>query len=755
MRSARRISMKPAFRFCLGAALALVALVRSDVPARACAGGPEPVAVSLSNPDMPLVRFAAGDLGIVRPTFARSYLVVAYRYLAGLPLDPAEQTGALTLWARRLALVDAKYIDPTGRLARPPETTPAAVQVWLDARLLIPNAPGVQIQTDYYNPSDYSNVQNCLNDSFHAAATRLRALVTEVRPESDEVRAWLAAQDQVFANCDVAPQEDLRGWNGPRKPKTIPPALPTTAPARATMDRDYQIAAASLYGGDYKEAERRFVVVGGDKASPYRARARYLVARAIVRGAPASPDPPLEYRRALSVLDDVVLDPTCAQAHAGAIRYRTLVLSRLQADARIRETSIRLASQHVGSEMEDLLGDYTTLLDKDPSPVALNAPDADRLSAWIGVMKTPANGPAFERALQIYSKSRSPVWLVAALVSAENARDPRLSPLLDAVSGVPASAPAYPTLILEWVRLSRGRGVSEADVFARLQRARGAVPDATASTKNAFVLAAARSSPTIADFVSNSAVVPAGNVEGTGATIPDPGATPTIPDDVAHLMQRLPLASWREAALSPALPASVRGDVTAAAWVRAILLGDLAAAHAVAPAAEATNPSLAPAIAGVDVATTPLERRLAFLAALLHAPKLGPDVEAWRIVPTALAAIESSSAGYLWCKVSATDASQAAFLSPDDRARAATETTALSALGSGATFVATEAVALATTAPQDPRVPELLHLAVRMTRFGCKDEKNLEASRRAFEVLHARYPGSTWAKRTPYYFGGG
>jgi len=42
---------------------------------------------------------------------------------------------------------------------------------------------------------------------------------------------------------------------------------------------------------------------------------------------------------------------------------------------------------------------------------------------------------------------------------------------------------------------------------------------------------------------------------------------------------------------------------------------------------------------------------------------------------------------------------------------------------------------------------------VRMTRYGCRDEKNLEASRRAFEVLHSKYPTSPWAKKTPYYFG--
>ena len=61
-------------------------------------------------------------------------------------------------------------------------------------------------------------------------------------------------------------------------------------PARARMDRDYQIAAATFYAGALVEAERLFTAIGNDVASPYRARARYLVARAIFRGADSSHD---------------------------------------------------------------------------------------------------------------------------------------------------------------------------------------------------------------------------------------------------------------------------------------------------------------------------------------------------------------------------------------------------------------------------------------------------------------------------------
>jgi hypothetical protein len=54
--------------------------------------------------------------------------------------------------------------------------------------------------------------------------------------------------------------------------------------------------------------------------------------------------------------------------------------------------------------------------------------------------------------------------------------------------------------------------------------------------------------------------------------------------------------------------------------------------------------------------------------------------------------------------------------------------------------------------PRDPRVPEALHLAVRATRYGQADPETTNYSRAAYTLLHRRYPGSPWAKKTPYWF---
>ena len=51
--------------------------------------------------------------------------------------------------------------------------------------------------------------------------------------------------------------------------------------------------------------------------------------------------------------------------------------------------------------------------------------------------------------------------------------------------------------------------------------------------------------------------------------------------------------------------------------------------------------------------------------------------------------------------------------------------------------------------PADPRAPEALYWLVHVGRFG---GSHAHSGRRAFELLHARYPTSEWARRTPYFF---
>src|SRR5208337_4835460 len=54
--------------------------------------------------------------------------------------------------------------------------------------------------------------------------------------------------------------------------------------------------------------------------------------------------------------------------------------------------------------------------------------------------------------------------------------------------------------------------------------------------------------------------------------------------------------------------------------------------------------------------------------------------------------------------------------------------------------------------PDDPRVPEALSRAVKNTRMNCNNPRTPALSKAAYDLLHKRYPDTTWAKNTKYWF---
>src|SRR5436190_907689 len=83
--------------------LVLICVLLRPLPAVAC--GPfslDAVFTSVVHPEFPLEKFARGEIGVVQPTYARSYLVAAYRHLSGIGFSEAEQKQLVTLWQERL-----------------------------------------------------------------------------------------------------------------------------------------------------------------------------------------------------------------------------------------------------------------------------------------------------------------------------------------------------------------------------------------------------------------------------------------------------------------------------------------------------------------------------------------------------------------------------------------------------------------------------------------------------------------------------
>jgi hypothetical protein len=92
------------------------------------------------------------------------------------------------------------------------------------------------------------------------------------------------------------------------------------------------------------------------------------------------------------------------------------------------------------------------------------------------------------------------------------------------------------------------------------------------------------------------------------------------------------------------------------------------------------------------------------------------------------------------------------FLSDAQKSAAGAELKRLSAVGPAPNYLVAQAIRWANINADDPRAPEALHLAVRATRYGCKDEKTGSFSKQAYDALHKKYPESAWAQKTKYWY---
>lgn len=726
-----------ALTFSLAAALS----AGHERASEACAGSFDVLAESAAHPDLPLDAYVSGELGLVRPSFARSYLAVAYLTLGGAKLGPEARESLFAMYRRRLFLIDGEKVH-----ASPSKPAPRAVDLWAaeQARVLAraPSPP----DTSFY--ASYAVVEGCPEHAFTQAVATLREREAR-RPASPELRAWVEAQDKVFANC-----------SRPAEPK-IPDALPPSASAEARADRDYQIAAASFYAARFDDAERRFRALGAQGSSSWAALARYLVVRTMVRRATVGRESAdaAELARALRESDAILADRALAVIHPMTARYREHVLARLDARRALDLVRARLEARPDAPSLGADLESYTLLLDGHEEWLASADPARDGLTAWIGVMQGKAKH-GVDVALRMHSRTGGVAWLVAALVSATDASDRRLDPLLAEAARLPSSSPAFATARFHLWRIALARGTGRDLVYARVAADRQRLsPRVGRSTRNAFAALMRSSAPSLDAFLRESVVEPAGSSSDYGPVEPSAKVTPGLAPEVVSLLgAEAPLDVWRDATLSQALTEAQRIELAWATYVRALLLDDAAIASSVASLAKRRSRAAAAAIASVEAARGRDARALASLALLLELPAADAPAP-----PAALPAGGGSLAfdvrideGYAQVFLGAAPgeapASLTPWASPKTRARVAAERAKIAALGPSPAYFAKEAVRLAGVLPDDPRVPKLLHLAVAGTRHQGDGGVISAASRAAFETLHKRYPTSPWARKTKYWY---
>lgn len=742
--------------------LLLAVFLFNSTPALAC--GPfliEAVFVHTVHPTYPVERFAGGRIGVLQPTYARSYLYVGYRYLSGSGFTPAEQRALTQFWDDRL-----NYRWSSGE----EEWTKA----WLDARRKIVNQgpESITVYRSREKPNEYESYLNCQKDAFDIAIATLNERIAKYGPDSPASKTWVAAQDQVFSNCGGG--------------SVIPEHLPSDADALQRADRSYQIAAANFYAGNLDEARKDFEVIAADSRSPWQRNAVYLIARALVRKGSLGPEE--QKKDSLSAaeaqLRKILADKKLSSLHAASTRLLNLVNLRLHPAERLNELARILTAKTENQNLKQDLWDYTALLDgyleeNESGTAPPEMPKTEDLTDWIATFQDSSSGVK-EHALERWQATHANTWLVASLTALEG-KDPKAADLIAEARKVPSSSAAFASARFHAVRLLMESDQNAAARTLLDQTLKSERAHFDESSLNLLIGRRMLLANSLTEFLTDSTRVPAAlSWNDDGREIPsgdeelsDENKTqkgkPFFDVDAAHaLNQQIPLSVLKDAVGSDVLPAAPRRDLAQAAWLRAALLGDTTTADELVPVLGKLVPEISELLNTYRSTTLPDEKKFAAIYAWLKTPGLEPGVDAGTGRTTPLHQQDSYRDNW-WCSSSfqpatneenrevveftaTTNAAPPRFLTPAEVARGATEWSALNALGTAPNYITRQVIQWANSHPQDPRVPEALHLAVKTTRFGCTDKDSSRWSKTAFDLLHRKYPTSPWTKKTPYWF---
>jgi hypothetical protein len=672
-------------------------------------------------PDDPIESYVNGRIGILGREFARSHLVVAYRWLSGSPPSDVERQGFLDLLQHRL-----KEVIPENR-----------EKGWQQARAEI---RGVQAGSGIYttrNAGNYAYFENCTGDAFLKASEVLRDRALRFGAKSPAVAGWLDAQDAVFANCSEG--------------EVLPKPADDSLPALLKADRAYQIASANFYATRYDDARAQFMTIASDAGSPWRQTARFVAARALLRKATvfAKSEDAASYvfdkepmEQAEKDLRAILADASMAPFHDAARALLNFAVFRLRPEERLKETATALArgTSTTARDARSNLADYTLLLD------TLEGEHEDDLTGWIETFQ--AGGDATAK----WRETKKLHWLVAAIASAPVAD---ANELLDASGKIDAASPAYPMIAYHRARLLLAANKSDA-ARSEIDRALALGEDRLPpSSRNLLIEQRRGIARTLADYLRDAQVKPVGN---DSEQTPDSSLKAVLPPDAADVIDEvMPLEMLAEAAQKE-LQEEIRNPILIAAWTRAILLDRDDVAKKLAPLVIALDPNLEKPFAAWLKASGS-QRRFAAADLIVHFGGLQPNVQWYGGRPANdhdLASVNHGG-GNWWCiRKSEVDRVTPPFLAdPTLVSTAADERLALLELGAGATWMLRAFIDLAEAQPKDPRVAEGLSLAVKGTRWSCGDGETDRLAEEAFNILHKRYAATTWAKETPYWYRSG
>lgn len=435
--------------------------------------------------------YAHGTLGLIRPSYGRASLYVAWRVMH----LPAGAVSAESHRRERSWLHGAE-----------PESAPGQdeIEAWLAARReQQPQAPAVA--PDYFRhgrlkvegAGELDTVEGQCGPDAYAFATRtLRELVADASLKPADRRAWIAGQDAVFSRCSWTPGKTLA--------PPLPAALPANAPAKLKALNAYQRAAALFYGDDFAAARQAFDAIAATPRHPMRAWATLGALRSLLRDAVRDADwdaavadawtkrqlrgaefsaavaePAARHRARLdAAMKEIdarakaaVADATLAPAHAAVAYTARRALTQLAPAVPLgvaMDALDRVQDNPYASGMLDLVQQLYPQVapDRPQGPLAA----ALRRHAWfdfVAAVQACTDAPKAAdaaacdaehgHALERWQETKDNAWLLAALMTARRPTAADL-PAAEAARAMAADRPGWVSLQFYAARVLRAQG---------------------------------------------------------------------------------------------------------------------------------------------------------------------------------------------------------------------------------------------------------------------------------------------------------
>lgn len=750
----------------------------------------DPIFSLKKHADYPLSEFAGGKVGIVPATYKRMNLFVFYRYLNNLSPTKEEQKQIVDALEHRVGHTD---YDSSYQ-----ENPPDYFARWRDARAKVAGG-AAKVSTEKLVPGGYNYFSNCLAGAFDNATKTLEARISKYGADAN-VKEWVKGQDAVFANCDYA--------------AGAPETLGANFPEWLRKDREYQIAASLFYMTDFASARENFEKIATDENSVWKNTAKFVIARSYIRQAsfieisdenPTAAQTKSELlQKASAQLENILNDNSITEFHPSAHRLMGLVKYRSVPEERQKELADILARNAENQNLYNDLIDYTWLLEYTESEAIGNAEEALRkqaidagkafefeyelklgylsaadrekdLTDWLFTYQAE---DGFAHAFEKWKETGKLQWLVAAAVHTD-VSDEQTAEILNEIDKIKPASPAFATVRYHQIRLllktgNRTEAKKKLDeVFA------GNLKNFPVSTQNRFLaqrMSIAENLDEFLKFAPRKASIFTWSDDGAedGTSLKDEkylsaweNRVMFDTDSVAFFNEKMPLSVLRQAALSPQVPEHLKKFLVTAVWTRAFMFGNQAVEREFTPLMQRYAKEYSPLFSKYANASSAANREAAALTVILRYPVIQPYVPVGFGREDSTPATIDSTRGNWWCAEEQSVEDKGFydeypfvypevypdFLSAEQKSSAEREHKQMMSLGGSSTFLARRAVEFAKQNPNHAQTPEILHLAVRSTRYGCGDDQTGLYSREAFQILHKRYPNSAWTKKTPFWFG--